>query len=727
MIILVTGGCGFIGSHTVEKFVNEGHKVVIIDNLSKGKREHITVEHKFYNLDIADKRCEEIFRLHNFDIVIHLAAQIDVNSSNEKSYDDTRTNILGLINMLELSAKYKIKRFIFASSAAVYGNTKLTPITENFSSRPFSVYGINKLNGEFYCRKWKQIYGLDTRIFRLSNVYGPRQSNDSEAGVVSIFINNVLDGKDILVFGDGSQTRDFIYVTDVANAFYLSAMAENNSKNVLNLSICKETSINDLIGLVSEIKKISNVIYTDSRDSDIYKSSLDNSSIKKELGWNEEYSIKEGIQKTFKWFEQEKQVHKATIYNVENRTGKMLWKRVKPYFENILIFVFLLVLVKFFPSNNSVNNTHSIDYNFIYIIVFGMIYGKSQSLLSVLFAIIIFLYNFLNLGGEIVTFIYDSRYFLHITFYLLIGVITGYSIDKKERIIEKNQSEKENLEKRYEFLEEMYLESNEIKDELHKQIIENDDSFGKIYSMVKELESLEKENIYNAALEVLEKIIKADKIAIYTINKTKDYLRLKVKSKHPKFNIPNSIKIDHFEELVNVVFDKKAFINKNLKVDLPIMVTPIVNESETIALVCVYDIDFEKLNLNRENLFIMSVNLVSGALNKAYLFEKSTYEKRYIPQTKILRHEEFTNIIEEIRKRETKYNFNHILLKIEKNNYSIQKINYILNKVIRSEDYISMGKDGDIYILLLNTDNETADLVIKRLEKNNFNTKKLGD
>lgn len=300
MKVLITGGCGFIGSHVADKFYNEGHEIYIIDNLSTGNHENVRVNHKFYKLNIEDKECDEVFKENMFDIVIHMAAQADVSISITNPYLDTKVNVLGLINMLNLSNKYNVKKFIFASSAAVYGDNQELPLKEEYEINPLSPYGISKYVGELYCKKWHEIYGLDTVCLRFSNVYGPRQSILGEGGVVSIFINRILNNQELIVYGDGNQTRDFIFVEDLAEAIY--AAAEKKCSKVLNLSTNTENTLNELINIFTDITVINGIDYCKKRIGDILHSRLDNSKAKVDLCWSPAYTLGEGIKKTYLWY-----------------------------------------------------------------------------------------------------------------------------------------------------------------------------------------------------------------------------------------------------------------------------------------------------------------------------------------------------------------------------------------------------------------------------------------
>ena len=309
MKVLITGGYGFIGSFVAEAFYSEGHDVYIIDNLSTGNRNHVKFKHQFYKLNIEDPECEAVFEANKPDVVIHLAAQVNVDISMKDPYTDTKTNVLGLVNMLQLSKKYGVKKLVFASSAAVYGLNEEIPLKEDSLCNPLSPYGINKWVGEQYCEKWSEIYDVDTLYFRFSNVYGPKQGTIGEGGVISIFIDRVLHGKNLVVFGDGEQTRDFIYVKDVAEAIYRSV--EYDLSGVYNLSTNTEISINKFIEGLEKMGRMTEIVYEDPKPGDIKYSRLDNSKIKKELDWVPLHNFQEGLEKTFEWFKQKSFEKKA--------------------------------------------------------------------------------------------------------------------------------------------------------------------------------------------------------------------------------------------------------------------------------------------------------------------------------------------------------------------------------------------------------------------------------
>ena len=296
--VLILGGAGFIGSHIAEIFSENKYKCIIVDNLSKGSLENIKniKNHVFYNIDINDKTAlDEVFKKHNIELVYHEAAQISVVESIKDPHFDAVQNILGLINVLDLSVKYKVKKLMFASSAAVYGIPKSEVSKENDNLSALSFYGLTKKTGEEYIRLYHDIFGLDYVIFRYSNVFGDRQSVHGEAGVVAIFSDSMKLGKNIYIDGDGLQTRDFIYVKDVAYANYIVGI-EDVKNDTYNLSNNNKISILELYNLMKEAFSFKGeLIFREARKGDIRDSRLDNTKLLTISSYRPKYSVKDGL------------------------------------------------------------------------------------------------------------------------------------------------------------------------------------------------------------------------------------------------------------------------------------------------------------------------------------------------------------------------------------------------------------------------------------------------
>lgn len=294
--VLITGGAGFIGSHVADLLIKEGYSVFVVDNLSSGSDYNINKEVKFYNLDINSPDLEKVFKENKIDFVFHFAAQASVSYSTKYPTEDATENILGSINLLKFCKKYEVKKFITSSTAAVYGVPEYLPVDEGHKTTCLSFYGISKLTME----KYVELFGVDYIIFRFANVYGPRQSAHGEAGVVAIFADKMKNSQEITIHGDGEQTRDFVYVSDIADVC-LSAIqigVKGEVKNeIINVSTKEAISINRLFELMAEkygYKK--EPIHTQERIGDIKHSILDNKKCIKLFGFAPTTSVEKGLE-----------------------------------------------------------------------------------------------------------------------------------------------------------------------------------------------------------------------------------------------------------------------------------------------------------------------------------------------------------------------------------------------------------------------------------------------
>lgn len=303
MNILVTGGAGFIGSHLVDALVREGHHVTVIDNLSTGTREFLNPKAEFIETDIRTAKLADIFHAHHFDVIYHEAAQTMVPVSIDNPHFDADENIMGLLSMLETARKTGVRKVIFSSSAAIYGDNPALPLKEDEIPDPTSFYGLTKWITERYLALYHKLYGLHYTVLRYSNVYGPRQGAHGEGGVIYIFAKALAEGRDITIFGDGGQTRDFISVHDVVSA-NLAALSKGNEETC-NVSTKTEISLNDLAHeMVCLAGRDESVIhYGPERTGDIYRSSLDNDRAYKILGWKPAYTLTGGLKDTIDFFQ----------------------------------------------------------------------------------------------------------------------------------------------------------------------------------------------------------------------------------------------------------------------------------------------------------------------------------------------------------------------------------------------------------------------------------------
>lgn len=299
MKVLVTGGAGFIGSHIVDELIDCGHNVVVLDNLLTGKKGNIAKSIQIIEQDITSD-LYPLFSREKFEVVIHQAGQVSVPNSLRDPITDLQINVAGLLNILEVSRKHRVRKVIFASTAAVYGMPMELPIKESHPLNPVSPYGLTKKTSEEYLKMYHELYGIGYTILRYANVYGPRQSSRGESGVVSIFTDLLCRGESPIIHGDGSNTRDYVFVKDVARANVLAL--QSGDGEIFNVSTGTSTSLNELYSRFSEaLNNKCKPVYVEPRLGDINHSVLSNSRIKNMLGWMPKTSLTEGLQETLDW------------------------------------------------------------------------------------------------------------------------------------------------------------------------------------------------------------------------------------------------------------------------------------------------------------------------------------------------------------------------------------------------------------------------------------------
>ncbi len=302
MKILVTGGAGFIGSHIVDGFISQGHDVVVVDNLTTGQLENLNPKAKFYLMDIRAAELTKLFELEKPDAVCHQAAQMDVRKSVADPLYDADVNIKGTLNILQNCVNYGAKKVLFASTGgAIYGEQETFPCDEIHPTRPVSPYGVAKQTVERYLHFYQVQYGLPYTILRYANIYGPRQNPKGEAGVIAIFADRLLKGKQPIINGDGKQTRDYTYVGDVAAANLKSL--ERKEVEVFNVGTSKETDVNELFRMMNELTGgKAKEVHGPAAPGEQRRSVISYQKAKERLSWEPKTDLKTGLAETVAFF-----------------------------------------------------------------------------------------------------------------------------------------------------------------------------------------------------------------------------------------------------------------------------------------------------------------------------------------------------------------------------------------------------------------------------------------
>ncbi len=310
--VLVTGGAGFIGSHIAEAYLRDGWEVSVLDDLSRGQESNVPEGACLVKADIRSPEARQVLATGRFDVLNHHAAQIDVRVSVDRPAFDSHINVVGFVNLLDGAGEGGVRRVIFASSGGVvYGDPEVIPTPETAPKQPISPYGVSKLAGEYYLRALAALRGFEGVAMRYANVFGPRQDPKSEAGVVSIFVSRLLEGRPLTIFGDGRQTRDYVFVKDVARANVLAASVPVSAGGDLdgpafNIATSVQRNVLELAASVGQVMgRQPTIEFTAARPGELFRSALEISKARKILGWTPEHAFEDGLRQLVDWFKKE--------------------------------------------------------------------------------------------------------------------------------------------------------------------------------------------------------------------------------------------------------------------------------------------------------------------------------------------------------------------------------------------------------------------------------------
>lgn len=693
MQILIAGGCGFVGSYLAERFLKEGHEVVIVDRAFTG-RENSSSRRFFYEMDVAEQHCEEIFRVHNIDIVI---CAIGDAAAKWRSLS-AEAHCAAVMHLLALTERYGVKQFIYLSSdAALREAEDVTALADQMA--------------EACCLRWKACHSSALVIVRLAALYGAGQRESQ--GVVAAAVA-ALARKEMVVVLESEKTRgDLLYVEDAVDAI-CRLTQRPYAFDVLEVGSGESVCMQEL-GAVLQTLASAEIAFAEGK-AECFCQTLSVQRCEAELGWRRKYTLQEGLQKTY-------QLCLAAQSAPAARSGEKKgswWKPLRPYVENLFLFAICAALALNSPQKSVVDSNVGLDYNYVYIMVMGLLYGKQQSFPAMFLSVGLLIYSFAARGADLVAFIYQSQHIMHLATYLLIGVLVGYVTDNKNRAFADMHMAKERVQERYGFLEQMYLKNNEIKERLYRQIVNSDDSLGRTYKILQKLDGIEVENIFTAANSVVAEMLGVDNVAIYVLGRDRYYLRLKTRIGRYTETIPNSLQVEAHAYLQQMLEDRQVFVNRLLTPGLPDMAAPIFYDNGVIAVLQVYHLGFENMNLNRQNQLRITAMLISGALSKAYRYEDSQQEKRYVKDTQFLIAAEFQKVCQEMRAREKQQSGGFVLLLLEQEGADLPQLSAQLIPLIRNEDYMGLDADGRVRILLLHIKTDALEIVRRRFADAGF-------
>lgn len=571
---------------------------------------------------------------------------------------------------------------------------------------------VKQLCYEDFILAWSESHDFAASVVRLPEPFGEGQKSDE--GFMSRFFEAVHKGDTFQLHGSDTQKIPLLYAKDAAYALFSVLKQEVTEKRIV-LAAEECISFTQIVLHMNSFATLPSIEISDGqedftvseascedRDDDTYK-----------LSCHAKYHVLDMLQPVYEWYVNAVPEVEKEEKNTEPKYKQILSK-FKPYLENIAVFV-LVCLLSYLQGGTPVNSATGLDICYIYITLMGIMYGKKQSMPAILPSMALLTWGLLNQREEIASIIYVPENLLHYSSYVFFGVFTGYVRDGWAGQIDSLTYKLQHFAQRYSFLQKNYEETIAIKDKLYYQIANSDDSIGWFYGIMHQLDTVEVENIFTQAAAITSRVMGTQDIAIYTMSKGQFYVRQKVRLGSKTQNLPHSRKVENTTYIRNMLETQHLFINHGLEMGAPDLAAPIVYGDEVIAIIEIYGMNFEQWSIYQQNLLAVTSRLISMAIGKAYTYEEGIQEKRFIPNTRILREEEFGKLLNGMRERAAlQDNVQNMLMELGTENITCQELDSRLNGAIRQEDAVGM-QSGKVELLLHDTDEQGLQLVKNRL------------
>ncbi len=560
--------------------------------------------------------------------------------------------------------------------------------------------------------------GLSVSILRLSELYAPGQTSND--GFIGRLFGAALMNRPLPHYADPEAVScGFLDARDAVYAIYQAAARGFDGAH-LHIAADAGTTMEELYAICRRFfpRMAEAAVPRETEGRAILKSVL----IEKELGWCPVRPLAKGLEETW---EAMRTMYDARVTNIRTMSRRArlarLQQRFIPYAEN-LAGAALTAGVGALQGGTTVNAMTAFDFAFLYIGCMGLLYGKQQALIAAVLSLVLLIHSLLGAGGDLVAMLYNPREFLHFVSYFFVAVLTGYFADRASYQQLADTRIKRRLQNRYSFLENLFKENLAVKDRFYRQIVNSDDSIGRLYRIVSRLDSVETENLFTQATSVTADILDVEDVVVYVVGEGGYYLRQKVRLGSRTGEMPRSLRVDDYPYLQEMLREKKIFVNRDLIKGLPDLAAPISYEGRVIAVLQIYHLDFEQWSLYEQNLLSITARLVSSSLGRAHAWEQETAGRKYIDETRILRLEEFQKVIEEFReRRRMQADYPVALLPVSVKDESYREIDHKIANSIRAEDFIGATADG-VALLLPDVAGKTLDMVRDRLEKAGIET-----
>jgi UDP-glucose 4-epimerase len=583
--------------------------------------------------------------------------------------------------------------------------------SENMEPVPASINGRTLLTGEYYCKFYQAEFGLNVTILRVPYIYGP----DERTGLLYKLIQKCKNRNDAVIPGSAERACSFLHVDDVVDFLKRAADEEYSSATlVVNLSSAAtitNTGISELLN-----KYFPNAIFYFDDGAKLFTSPAEVSTSKKVFDWIDLHDLSTELDKYTDFI-----VEASTS---EQRGLRKIYSKLSG-FTGLLKWVELLLgaaLTQFLSQlTGTLIQFKYVDFRLLFVVVMASVYGLQFGLWASLLATLSLIYTWYKLGVEWSLLFYNVGNWFPIALYFAIGIIIGYNHDRTETKIDNEEKQTKIIYEKYEFLYGVFNEIRKLKDEFREQVIGYRDSFGKIYTITRELDSLQEQDVYFKALTILEDLMENNNIAIYSLGQNREYARLQVNSTSLNNKLAKSLKLSDYPEALKSIEQAAIFQNTSLLPNYPAYIAPILNNSSPnnvpVVIIVIWSVKFEQYSMYYYNLFKVICGLIQASLVRVAKFLDANYEKMYLPSTRILNPDAFSDVVKTRAEMKKNKIADYQLIMLEKCPSNIQQLGLKVNQVIRTTDIVGMQRDGNCYILLSQANKLAANDVIVRFHK----------
>jgi UDP-glucose 4-epimerase len=643
---------------------------------------------------------------YRFDIVVFISTREE--QLPKLANHNTGHQLDGLRNTLELSKQGSPKHFFYISSTEVYGYIQNG--VESMQPVPASINGHSLMTGEEYCKYYQSEFGLNITILRLPYVYGPGE----DQGLVYRLIQDCKSQNSVTIPGCPERECNFLHVNDVTD-FLKRALDDEYSPSTLIVNLCSSVTFTNW--QVAELlrKYFPNRDFCFDEEAKVFTGPATVSTAKAVFDWVDLYHLDTEL-------EQHQELTDTTFISKKIDIQKLLGK-LPDYAEMLKPMELILgaLLTQYFSQlTGTLIQYKYVDFRLLFVVLMAAMYGLRYGLLAALLMSLSLIYTWSQLDIDWNLLLYNVGNWFPPILYIVTGLILGYNRDRNETIIDNEKNQTKLIYEKYQFLYEVFNEIRKLKDEFREQVIGYRDSFGKIYSITRELDTLQEQNVYLRALSILEELMENHSIAIYRLEPGLEYARLEVSSTSLHKSSAKSLKLSNYPEAVKSIGQGTIFQNTALLPDYPAYLAPIFNNSYPfnvpVAIIVIWSVDFERYSTYYYNLFKVICGLIQAALLRATKFLDANYERVYIPATRIFKPEAFNEIL----RTRMEMNKNKIatdqLIVVEKMGMSLEDLYFTVSEAIRIGDVVGLRSDDNCYILLSQADKLAAKQVMERLK-----------